>query len=43
VIHLTSHEMHSTLCGALFYPASDDDLKLLRSIIAGIEAVQPAG
>lgn len=30
-----------TVCGALFYPATDDDLIKLKSMIAGIEAVQP--
>ena len=40
VMHVTPSSSR-TICGALFYPASDDDLIKLKSMIAGIEAVQP--
>jgi len=43
VMHLTPHTGTTTLCGALFYPASDTDLVKVKSIIAGIEALGTSG
>jgi hypothetical protein len=39
LMHVTRRE---GICGALFYPATDTDLIKLKSLIAGIEAVQTA-
>jgi len=40
VMHVTATGGRA-VCGALFYPATDDDLVKLKSVIAGIEAVRP--
>jgi len=37
VMHLTPQTDTRTLCGALFYAASDEDLLKLRSAVAGME------
>jgi hypothetical protein len=39
VMHLTS-ELAGLVCGALFYPETDTDLVKLKSVIAGMEAVE---
>lgn len=39
VMHVTPEMAPGSVCGALFYPASDEDLIKLKSLIAGIEAV----
>ena len=39
LMHLTPDASSKALCGALFYPTSDDDLIKLRSLVAGMEAV----
>lgn len=41
VMHTTPHD-DRTICGALFYAETDDDLMKLRSAIAGMEAVLSA-
>jgi len=38
VLHVTPGEP-STICGALFYPTTDEDLVKLKSVVSGIEAV----
>ena len=38
VIHVTPER---GICGALFYPATDEDLIKLRAVMAGIEAATP--
>jgi len=40
IMHVTQQQA-GAVCGALFYPATDDDLDRLKSAIAGIEAVLP--
>jgi hypothetical protein len=42
VMHVTPQSDNRTICGALFYTATDDDLMKLRSAIAGMEAVLSA-
>ena len=37
VMHVSRAAEGCTICGALFYPAADDDLLKLRSVIAGME------
>lgn len=37
VMHLTSETETRTICGALFYAASDEDLIKLRSAVSGME------
>ena len=39
VMHVTPEMAPGSVCGALFYPATDEDLIKLKSLIAGIEAV----
>ena len=39
VMHVTDQEAGAA-CGVLFYPATDTDLVKMRSLIAGIEAVE---
>jgi hypothetical protein len=39
LMHLTPDPFSRATCGALFYPASDEDLIKLRSLIAGMEAL----
>jgi hypothetical protein len=39
LMHLTPDDQSKALCGALFFPSSDDDLIKLRSLVAGMEAV----
>ncbi len=39
VMHMTPQGGERTICGALFYAASDEDIIKLRSAIAGMEAV----
>ena len=38
VMHLTPGNDPGAVCGGLFYPASDDDLLLLRGIVEELEA-----
>jgi hypothetical protein len=40
IMHVTQRSQ-GPVCGALFYPAGDAELALLKSAIAGIEAVLP--
>ncbi len=40
VMHVTEER---GVCGALFYPATDEDLVRMKFVLAGIEAVQDAG
>lgn len=40
VMHVTSDSVSQSQCGALFYPASDIELVKLKSVVAGIEAMQ---
>jgi hypothetical protein len=37
VMHLTPQTETRTICGALFYAASDQDLLMYRSVVAGME------
>jgi hypothetical protein len=39
VMHMTPDGDDRTICGALFFAATDEDLMKLRSAIAGMEAV----
>jgi hypothetical protein len=39
VMHVTDKEA-GAICGVLFYPATDTDLVKMKSLIAGIEAVE---
>ena len=39
VMHVTPQSPARTVCGVLFYPATDTDLVKLKSAIAGIEAL----
>ena len=41
VMHLTAESEARQICGALLYPATDTDLVKLKSVIAGMEAVEP--
>jgi hypothetical protein len=38
IMHVTQRDDSRLLCGALFYPASDTDLRMLKSLIAGMQA-----
>ena len=38
IMHVTRRDDARLLCGALFYPGNDTDLKMLKSLIAGIQA-----
>lgn len=38
VMHVSLRGDGGLICGALFYPETDDDLVKLRSVVAGIEA-----
>jgi hypothetical protein len=38
IMHVTRRDDARLLCGALFYPGSDTDLKMLKSLIAGMRA-----
>jgi len=40
IMHVTA-EPERTVCGALFYPAAEAELVKLKSLMAGIEAMQP--
>ncbi len=40
VMHVTAREDSRILCGALLYPATDNDLLKLKAVLAGMEAVQ---
>ena len=40
LMHLTPDERSHGMCGALFYPGSDTGLIKLRSVIAGMEALE---
>jgi len=40
VMHVTPRPDSRILCGALLYPATDDDLLKLKAVLAGMEAVQ---
>jgi len=40
VMHVTADSASQSQCGALFYPASDIELIKLKSVVAGIEAMQ---
>ena len=42
LMHLTPDAHSKALCGALFYPSSDQDLITLRSLVAGMEAFAAA-
>ena len=42
VMHLTPDMAPGSICGALFYPASDEDLVKMKGLIAGL-AVMGAG
>lgn len=43
VMHVSRSSSPATrVCGVLFYPAQDEDLLKLKSVIAGIEAVRKA-
>jgi hypothetical protein len=42
IMHVTPEGSGRTICGALFYPASDDDLIKLKSVVAGIETAGAA-
>ncbi len=37
VMHVTTGSESRYVCGALFYPATDTDLVMLKSVIAGME------
>jgi hypothetical protein len=39
VMHMTPQSDARTICGALFFTATDQDLLKLRSAVAGMEAV----
>jgi len=39
IMHLSPGAGPGAVCGALFYPAGDDDLIKLKCVIAGIEAL----
>jgi hypothetical protein len=39
VMHVTGRDDGQTVCGALFYAATDGDLLKLRSAVAGMEAL----
>jgi hypothetical protein len=39
VMHFTPDSNSSAVCGSLFYPMSDADLVKLKSVIAGMEAI----
>jgi hypothetical protein len=39
IMHVTPRDDARLLCGALFYPGSDTDLRMLKSLIAGMQAV----
>jgi hypothetical protein len=38
IMHVTPRDDARLLCGALFYPASDTDLRMFKSLIAGMQA-----
>lgn len=38
IMHVTRREDARLMCGALFYPGNDTDLKMLKSLISGMEA-----
>ena len=40
VMHVTPQSENRTVCGALFYAATDEDLVKWRAAMAGIEAVR---
>jgi hypothetical protein len=42
IMHVTPESAFRTICGALFYPTSDDDLIKLKSVVAGIETAGTA-
>jgi hypothetical protein len=42
VMHVTRTAHANPQCGALFYPATDDDLVKLKALVAGLEAARPA-
>ena len=42
IMHVTPEGSGRKVCGALFYPASDDDLIKLKSVVAGIETAGTA-
>jgi hypothetical protein len=42
VMHVTRSGTAHAQCGALFYPATDDDLVKLKALVAGLEAARPA-
>jgi hypothetical protein len=37
VMHVTADPRSGYVCGALFYPATDADLIMLKSVVAGME------
>lgn len=39
LMHLTADAGSHALCGALFFPTSDRDLIVMRSVVAGMEAI----
>jgi len=40
VMHVTGDIGSSRVCGALFYPATDNDLVQLKAVIAGMEVAE---
>lgn len=40
VMHVTSEPESGIVCGALFYPANDEELLKLKGVIAGIDTAQ---
>jgi len=42
IMHLTPVSGSIAHCGALFYPASDDELIKLKGVTAGLSAAEPA-
>ena len=40
VMHVTPRPDSRIVCGALLYPATDNDLLKLKAVLAGMEAVQ---
>ena len=41
VMHVTPEMSPGAICGALFYPATDEDLIKLKSLVAGLQAARP--
>lgn len=41
VMHISDSAATGAVCGVLFYPETDTDLIKLKSVIAGIEAIDP--